>query len=344
MSTARLDVELVRRGLARARGQAEEMVRAGRVSVDGRRADKPALRVASTAAIEVAAGADPDWVGRGALKLDGLLDDLAAVEGSPQGAGHSGSEAPGEAVGASGPRGQDAARDGGTGDGSSQHDGQLDGGPRVRGRRCLDGGPRVRGRRCLDAGASTGGFTQVLLDRGAREVVAVDVGHDQLAAVLRDDPRVHDQPGTSVRGLAPEDVGGPVDLLVADLSFISLQVVLADLVRLVRPGADLLLLVKPQFEVGRRRLGSGGVVRDPGLRAEAVQAVAEAALGLGLALRAVRASRWPGPSGNVEFFLWLTLPSESSVLDGTVDPRTRTVAGSAALAAAVRAAVEEGPA
>src|ERR671920_618164 len=113
-TTGRLDVELVRRGLARARGQAEEMVRAGRVSVDGRRADKPALRVASTAAIEVVAGADPDWVGRGALKLDGLLDDLAAVEGSPQGAGHSGSDAPGEAVGASGPRGQDAARDGGT--------------------------------------------------------------------------------------------------------------------------------------------------------------------------------------------------------------------------------------
>jgi 23S rRNA (cytidine1920-2'-O)/16S rRNA (cytidine1409-2'-O)-methyltransferase len=293
VSTARLDAELVRRGLARARGQAEEMVRAGRVSVDGRPASKPALRVASTASIDVVAGADPDWVGRGARKLDGLLDDLAAAG---------------------------------------------DGGPR-------DGGPVVRGRRCLDAGASTGGFTQVLLDRGAREVVAVDVGHDQLAQVLRDDPRVHDRPGTSVRGLAPEDVGGPVDLLVGDLSFISLQVVLADLVRLVRPGGDLLLLVKPQFEVGRRRLGSGGVVRDPGLRAEAVQAVAAAAIALGLAVRAVRASRWPGPSGNVEYFLWLTLPSESSVVDGTVDPRTRTVAGSpAALAAVVRAAVEEGPA
>jgi 23S rRNA (cytidine1920-2'-O)/16S rRNA (cytidine1409-2'-O)-methyltransferase len=136
-----------------------------------------------------------------------------------------------------------------------------------------------------------------------------------------------------------------VDLLVADLSFISLQVVLPDLAGLVRPGGDLLLLVKPQFEVGRRRLGSGGVVRDPGLRAEAVEAVARAALDSGLAVRAVRASRWPGPSGNVEYFLWLTLPPRLSDRDGTVEPLDRIAAGQPeALAAVVRAAVEEGPA
>src|SRR4051795_10975159 len=101
-------------------------------------------------------------------------------------------------------------------------------------------GISVADTRCLDAGASTGGFTQVLLDRGAREVVAVDVGHDQLSDVLRADPRVHDYPGTTVRGLDPAEVGGPAELLVADLSFISLQVVLPDLLRLVAPGGDLL--------------------------------------------------------------------------------------------------------
>jgi 23S rRNA (cytidine1920-2'-O)/16S rRNA (cytidine1409-2'-O)-methyltransferase len=307
VSTARLDVELVRRGLARARGQAEEMVRAGRVSVDGRPANKPSLRVSTSAAIDVEAGADPDWVGRGARKLDSLLDDLGRHP------------APAEKP-----------------EGREEH-GHSQVAPTA--------GPQISGRRCLDAGASTGGFTQVLLDHGAREVVALDVGHDQLAQVLRKDARVRDLPGTTVRGLDPETVGGPVDLLVADLSFISLQVVLADLVRLVRPGGDLLLLVKPQFEVGRGRLGSGGVVRDPGLRVEAVQAVAAAALDLGLAVRAVRASRWPGPSGNVEYFLWLTLPSGLSDQDGTVDPLDRTAAiPPEALAAVVRAAVEEGPA
>ena len=290
------------------------MVRAGRVSVDGRAATKPGVRVADNAAIEVEAGVDPDWVGRGARKLDGLLDDLARPAGSASGAESA----------SSAPSGDDAV---------------------AAGRRVPDAhGPIIQGRRCLDAGASTGGFTQVLLDRGAREVVAVDVGHDQLADVLRQDPRVHDHPGTSVRGLEPADIGGPAELLVADLSFISLQVVLADLARLVRPGGDLLLLVKPQFEVGRRRLGSGGVVRDPGLRVEAVQAVATAALDLGLVVRAVRASRWPGPSGNVEYFVWLTLPSHPSVAGDTVDPLARGAAVSReALAAAVRAAVEEGP-
>ena len=320
MSTARLDVELVRRGLARARGQAEEMVRAGRVSVDGRPATKPALRVAATAAIDVETGPDRDWVGRGARKLDGLLDDLAGVA-TPTDA--TPTDEP--ATGAPAQRGPQQRQEPGPQPGPAR-------------------GPLVLGRRCLDAGASTGGFTEVLLDRGAREVVAVDVGHDQLAEKLREDPRVHDHPGTSVRGLDPADVGGRADLLVADLSFISLQVVLEDLTRLVLPGGDLLLLVKPQFEVGRRRLGSGGVVRDPGLRAEAVQAVATAALDLGLAVRAVRASRWPGPSGNVEYFLWLTLPSGSSVPDDTVDLLTRGAAVSRqALADVVRAAVEEGP-
>lgn len=166
-------------------------------------------------------------------------------------------------------------------------------------------GLRVAGRRCLDAGASTGGFTDVLLRRGAREVVAVDVGYGQLAWPLRQDPRVVVMDRTNVRTLTPDSVGGPVDLVVADLSFISLHLVLAPLVGLTEPEGDLALMVKPQFEVGRDRIGRGGVVRDPGLRAEAVAGVAQAAATLGWGARLIARSPLPGPSGNVEFFLWL---------------------------------------
>ena len=161
------------------------------------------------------------------------------------------------------------------------------------------------GRRALDAGASTGGFTEVLLRRGAASVVAVDVGYGQLAWPLQTDPRVTVLDRTNVRSLQPERVGEPVDLVVADLSFIPLGLVLPALVRCARPDADLLPMVKPQFEVGRDRLPAGGVVRDPTLRADAVRRVAAAAAGLGLGVRGVTASPLPGPSGNVEYFLWL---------------------------------------
>jgi 23S rRNA (cytidine1920-2'-O)/16S rRNA (cytidine1409-2'-O)-methyltransferase len=163
----------------------------------------------------------------------------------------------------------------------------------------------VRGRRALDAGASTGGFTQVLLDRGAREVVAVDVGYGELAWSLRTDERVDVHERTNVRDLQPAAIGGPVDLVVADLSFISLRLVLPALAGCTTPGADLVPMVKPQFEVGRERLGAGGVVRDPALRADAVLTVARAAAGLGWGTAGVVASPLPGPAGNVEFFLWL---------------------------------------
>jgi 23S rRNA (cytidine1920-2'-O)/16S rRNA (cytidine1409-2'-O)-methyltransferase len=167
------------------------------------------------------------------------------------------------------------------------------------------GGPDVVGRRCLDAGASTGGFTDVLLRRGAAEVVAVDVGYGQLAWRLRNDPRVAVHERTNVRDLDPETIGGPVSLVVADLSFISLRIVLPALVRCTVAGGDFLLMVKPQFEVGREAVGRGGVVRDPDLRAGAVTSVADAAAGLGLGVQRVVASPLPGPSGNVEYFLWL---------------------------------------
>ena len=163
----------------------------------------------------------------------------------------------------------------------------------------------VEGRRALDAGASTGGFTEVLLSRGARQVVAVDVGYGELAWSLRTDDRVVVHERTNVRELTPDAIGGPVDLVVADLSFISLRLVLPALTSCAEPGADLLPMVKPQFEVGRERLGAGGVVRDLGHRADAVRTVADAAAALGWGTAGVVASPLPGPAGNVEFFLWL---------------------------------------
>jgi 23S rRNA (cytidine1920-2'-O)/16S rRNA (cytidine1409-2'-O)-methyltransferase len=167
-------------------------------------------------------------------------------------------------------------------------------------------GLRVEGRRALDAGASTGGFTDVLLRSGAAHVVAVDVGYGQLAWPLRNDPRVTVRDRTNVRELTPEHVDGvPVDLVVGDLSFIPLGLVLPALHRCAAPEADLLLMVKPQFEVGKERLGSGGVVRSTALRTEAVCQVAARAAELGLGVLGVTASPLPGPAGNVEYFLWL---------------------------------------
>ena len=185
-------------------------------------------------------------------------------------------------------------------------------------------GPRgltVAGRRCLDAGASTGGFTDVLLRAGAARVVAVDVGYGQLAWPIRTDERVDVHERTNVRTLTPEVIGGPVDLTVADLSFISLRLVLPALAACTAPDGDLALMVKPQFEVGKERVGAGGVVRDWRLRAEAVLDVAEAAAGLGLGVAGVTASPLPGPSGNVEFFVWFRRdapPADRAEIDGVV--------------------------
>ena len=244
---ARLDAELVRRGLARSREQAGELVAAGRVSVSGSVAAKAATQVEEGTSIKVAGDADdPGYASRGGHKLAGALADFASA------------------------------------------------------------GLTVSGRHCLDAGASTGGFTDVLLRAGAASVLAVDVGYGLLAWRLRTDDRVTVVERTNVRTMEPADLPGPVpDLVVADLSFISLRLVMAALRRCAAPDADFLLMVKPQFEVGRERLGSGGVVRDPQLRAEAVRGVGSAAADLGLGVAAVTASPLPGPSGNVEYFLWL---------------------------------------
>lgn len=236
----------MRRGLARSRDQAAQLVAAGRVSVSGVVARKPATGVSTDAAVEVATGGgDPDYASRGSHKLAGALATFC-----PQGL-------------------------------------------------------RVAGRRCLDAGASTGGFTDVLLRAGAAEVWAVDVGYGQLAWKLRQDPRVRVLDRTNIRTIDPSTIGGPVDLVVADLSFISLTLVLDALFAVTQPDGDVVVMVKPQFEVGRGRVGKGGVVRDPRLRAEAVNAVADAAVRRGWGAQGVTASPLPGPSGNAEFFLWL---------------------------------------
>jgi 23S rRNA (cytidine1920-2'-O)/16S rRNA (cytidine1409-2'-O)-methyltransferase len=195
------------------------------------------------------------------------------------------------------------------------------GGGKLAGALAAFGALRVAGRRCLDAGASTGGFTDVLLRAGAAQVVAVDVGYGQLAWPLRSDERVTVLDRVNVRHLRPEQVAPPPELVTADLSFISLTLVLPALAAAAASDADFVLLVKPQFEVGKGRVGAGGVVRDPALRAGAVTAVAAAAARCGLGVAGITASPLPGPAGNVEYFLWLRRgapPLEPAVLDQAI--------------------------
>jgi 23S rRNA (cytidine1920-2'-O)/16S rRNA (cytidine1409-2'-O)-methyltransferase len=259
----RLDAELVRRGLARSRDQAADLIAAGRVAVGGQVAAKPASQVATDAAITVEQVSHaPDYVSRGGVKLAGALAAFDSLT--------------------------------------------------------------VAGKRCLDAGASTGGFTDVLLRAGAAHVVTVDVGYGQLAWSLRTDPRVTVLERVNVRTLAPQQVAPPPALVVADLSFISLSLVMSALVACSAPDADFVLMVKPQFEVGKDLVGDG-VVRDPQLRQSAVAGVAAAAARLGLGVAGVTASPLPGPSGNVEYFLWLR--RDAAPLDEDM----------------LRQAVEEGP-
>lgn len=163
----------------------------------------------------------------------------------------------------------------------------------------------VRDRRCLDVGASTGGFTQVLLERGADHVVALDVGRDQLDPRVAVDPRVTERSGTNVRDVDPHEVGGPFDVVVADLSFISLTLVLPALQALSSPGADLVLLVKPQFEVGRERLGRDGLVRRVQDRYDVLEALDGSARAAGLAPVDLHRSPVVGGTGNVEYLWWL---------------------------------------
>jgi 23S rRNA (cytidine1920-2'-O)/16S rRNA (cytidine1409-2'-O)-methyltransferase len=262
----RLDAELVRRGLARSREHASELIADKRVKVAGVVATKPATGVTTDVALVVLERDDrPDYVSRGGHKLAGALDVFEPL------------------------------------------------------------GLSVAGRRCLDAGASTGGFTDVLLRRGAAEVVAVDVGHGQLAWSLQRDDRVRIHDRTNIRELTRELIGGPVEVVVGDLSFISLRLVLDPLLSVTKEDGDLALMVKPQFEVGKDKVGKGGVVRDLDLRAEAVRSVLDAAAERGWGARAVTTSPLPGPSGNVEYFLWLH-HGPGSVDAAAVDDEVRRTA------------------
>lgn len=192
-----------------------------------------------------------------------------------------------------------------------------------------DRAPVIEGRRIIDAGASTGGFTDVLLRRGAREVLAIDVGYGLLAWRLREDPRVTVMERMNVRNLTPEDVAPAPDIVVGDLSFISLTLVLPALVGAVREDADFLLMVKPQFEIGKERLGNGGVVRNLDHHEETVGTVARCAMQLGLDIADVAASPLPGPAGNVEYFLSMRRDHPDPVTD---------------VSAAIHTAVLDGPA
>ena len=239
MPRRRLDVELVRRGLAVSRTQASQVIAAGRVLVSGAPAATPARQVDAGESISIT-GPGPRFVSRGGEKLDAALDRF---------------------------------------------------------------GVAVAGIRVLDVGASTGGFTDSLLQRGAAHVFAVDVGHGQLAWTLRVDSRVTVLERTNIRDLEPEALGGPVPLAVADVSFISLVTIAPALARCTSASADLVLLVKPQFEAGRARVGKGGIVRDPEVHADVLRAVAAGLAGHDLPVVAAMDSPIRGADGNREFLV-----------------------------------------
>lgn len=245
MSRVRLDAALAARGLARSRSHASQLIAEGRVTLNGRQVDKPALAIIDTDQLTVSGNAER--VSRAAGKLEFALD-------------------------------------------------QFD----------LD----VAGRLCLDAGASTGGFTQVLVERGARQVVAVDVGHGQLAERLRVDNRIVVVEGYNVRDLSQAQVLAWTDgelptVVVADLSFISLRLVLGPLTRSADPSAEFVVLVKPQFELQPRAL-RGGIVMKPNDRVRALLGVLDHAAELGLLVSGLVPSPLRGEHGNREFLLWLS--------------------------------------
>jgi 23S rRNA (cytidine1920-2'-O)/16S rRNA (cytidine1409-2'-O)-methyltransferase len=238
----RLDAELVRRGLAKSRESALELIDEKLVLVSGIPASKAATQVDAQTSITLKETKE-QYVSRGGFKLEGAIQAFPQIQ--------------------------------------------------------------IKEKVVLDAGASTGGFTDVLLKNGAKKVFAVDVGYGQLAWELQNNPKVKIFDRVNIRNLTLEQLGEEVDLVVADLSFISLRLVIPSLISVSKSDADYLLMVKPQFEVGKDKLGSGGVVREIALRKSAVLEVAQVAYDLGIGCLGVVASSLPGPAGNVEYFLWL---------------------------------------
>ena len=248
----RLDLELVRRGLVEGRGEARDVIQAGRVTVDGAPADKPARLVDPGQAV-VVTGPPPKYVSRGGRKLEAALDRF---------------------------------------------------------------GIDPTGLRVVDVGASTGGFTDCVLQRGAASVVAVDVGRGQLHQRLMVDDRVAVHERTNVRGGDGAALGAPFDLLVADLSFISLRTVMADLVGLVSDGAAMVLLVKPQFEAGKAEVDRGsGVIRDPEVWLTVLEAVDVSVRDHAAAIMEGMPSPITGADGNVEFLVHVRAGRAGTPLD-----------------------------
>ena len=236
----RIDQLLVARGLCVSREKAQREIMAGRVTVAGQRAEKPGLKVAEDASVELESG--EKYVGRGGLKLEAALHHFEIS---------------------------------------------------------------AEGKICLDIGSSTGGFTDCLLEHGAARVHAVDVGRGQLAWKLRNDSRVIAHEGLNARYLAFADIGELVQICVADVSFISLALILPAAFALLTEAADMIVLIKPQFELSPAKVGRGGIVRNPAFRAEAIEKIRRFVEGNGKRWLGVIESPVPGREGNVEFLAHL---------------------------------------
>ncbi|MDF7663738.1 TlyA family RNA methyltransferase [Bifidobacterium sp. ESL0763] len=242
----RLDALIAARSLAHSRSQAQRLIRAGHVRVDGRTVLKPSTQVEAAARIDVDRG--DDYVSRGAYKLKGAFERFAGM-------------------GLAGPQGL----------------------------------------RCLDIGASTGGFCDVLLRGGAASVIALDVGHGQLDPRIAADPRIIEMSGVNIRDVTVDDLPFRPQLVVSDVSFISLTFVIPVIAQLAVPHAAVVLLVKPQFEVGRGHLGKNGIVDSESERRQALSRVVSCAAEHGLDVRATGPSPIAGTHGNIEYLLYATL-------------------------------------
>lgn len=237
---ARLDAELVSRGIARSRERAKEMIRAGSVTVNGKKAGKPSDEVCPDD--EIVSSVEELYVGRGALKLEKAVKEF-----------------------------------------------RID----------------LTGKRCLDIGASTGGFTEYMLKCGAVKVFSVDVGHNQLAVSLRNDDRVVNMEGTDIRNVTADDLGGEVDFICADVSFISLKLILPKVYELLSDGSEAALLIKPQFEAGKSDIGKHGIVKDKRVHVRVLSDIDAFAQGLGFVTEAYSFSPIKGGSGNIEYLVHL---------------------------------------
>ena len=252
----RLDVLLVKRGLAESREKAKAVIMAGEVFVNNQREDKAGQTFPVTAAIEVR-GKKMKYVSRGGYKLEKAMESFPIVLND-----------------------------------------------------CV----------CMDVGSSTGGFTDCMLQNGARFVYAIDVGTNQLAWKLRQDERVRSMEKTNIRYVTPEDIGEAVDFVSIDVAFISLTKVLTPVKELMKEGAQMVCLIKPQFEAGREKVGKKGVVRDPAVHKEVIEKVIAFAKEQYLEPLALDFSPIKGPEGNIEYLLYLQKkPEGTEMTDGDMD-------------------------